>query len=872
MGNLNREEFIRKLENVQSVFREIKDKDKRRLVIRYEDRNVLEKLVRSNERMIQKLQKHEFAVAVVGLEKAGKSTLANALLNLIVLPEYTERCTYTTTEIRSGSNDVAEVHFYSKERFENNFREMLKAVGYPNETTYEELEPDEFDYYWRQVRQNNQQLFERHNGTTVEDIRAVLNAKDAIDYLTGKEPEVLNVKDDEDYEKLYRYITGIADYSGGHVERVADPYAVEKVLIKSTGLTDMKNIILYDVPGFDSPTELHKKQTEDMLKMSDAIILVTNVGSNPNLTGTQLDMLQKGRDADGIALSDKVFVFGNKLDLSGNRQVAEDNASALMHDAVDKYKIAQRDRVVCGSAKAYLEKQGLQSRDDVVRGGRDVASTLSKLGIEDGIGELKSKMQHYYDNDRFDVLKRRADKTIEDAKRFLNSVLSKYDSASDTIDDGGQYLLQAKDALEDFSKKASELSRDYRRRINDEQPFSSLIRKNLEEIYPSETLDSMLVSDVENRGIASDIYALSRVDAAAREQLSLKFRKNIVTRTANATQSMEAEIYQRLAEELLDSLKSEAASTYRQELETRAKELFQSLLIENGEHCWFNPLIERYATELIETLIKCPYSSSERLQRLIDPSTMPDFQSLAMYCDVRGIDNPLDKQKYFFAKILTHDDVRPPEAAENETALRNFFEEYNANLAAGFDFDKLPFGMWSVLLTKLGINVAESDLLERLKKALINFVGVAAWAKLPPSGKNRRLESAILDYCVRAEPQPLSDYVKALADTIRGIETKDEMIMIINEDIEILRELTLKAVVSAMGLERAFNSIMAKNIDMIRESINTASGKEIFNRWLNENMRRIRASEYEAIDKQQDALKDKRAIAASIRQVLAKLD
>ena len=872
MGNLNREEFIRKLENVQNVFREIKDKDKRRLVIRYEDRNVLEKLVRSNERMIQKLQKHEFAVAVVGLEKAGKSTLANALLNLIVLPEYTERCTYTTTEIRSGSNDVAEVHFYSKERFENNFREMLKAVGYPNETTYEELEPDEFDYYWRQVRQNNQQLFERHNGTTVEDIRAVLNAKDAIDYLTGKEPEVLNVKDDEDYEKLYRYITGIADYSGGHVERVADPYAVEKVLIKSTGLTDMKNIILYDVPGFDSPTELHKKQTEDMLKMSDAIILVTNVGSNPNLTGTQLDMLQKGRDADGIALSDKVFVFGNKLDLSGNRQVAEDNASALMHDAVDKYKIAQRDRVVCGSAKAYLEKQGLQSRDDVVRGGRDVASTLSKLGIEDGIGELKSKMQHYYDNDRFDVLKRRADKTIEDAKRFLNSVLSKYDSASDTIDDGGQYLLQAKDALEDFSKKASELSRDYRRRINDEQPFSSLIRKNLEEIYPSETLDSMLVSDVENRGIASDIYALSRVDAAAREQLSLKFRKNIVTRTANATQSMEAEIYQRLAEELLDSLKSEAASTYRQELETRAKELFQSLLIENGEHCWFNPLIERYATELIETLIKCPYSSSERLQRLIDPSTMPDFQSLAMYCDVRGIDNPLDKQKYFFAKILTHDDVRPPEAAENETALRNFFEEYNANLAAGFDFDKLPFGMWSVLLTKLGINVAESDLLERLKKALINFVGVAAWAKLPPSGKNRRLESAILDYCVRAEPQPLSDYVKALADTIRGIETKDEMIMIINEDIEILRELTLKAVVSAMGLERAFNSIMAKNIDMIRESINTASGKEIFNRWLNENMRRIRASEYEAIDKQQDALKDKRAIAASIRQVLAKLD
>ena len=57
----------------------------------------------------------------------------------------------------------------------------------------------------------------------------------------------------------------------------------------------MSHIVLYDVPGFDSPTELHKRQTEEMLKEADAIILVTNAGDRPDLTAPQLDMLRKGR-------------------------------------------------------------------------------------------------------------------------------------------------------------------------------------------------------------------------------------------------------------------------------------------------------------------------------------------------------------------------------------------------------------------------------------------------------------------------------------------------------------------------------------------------------------------------------------------------
>ena len=759
--NENHQIFISKLERVQEIFKEIREKDKKRLVIQYKDRDTLEKLARSNEKMISKLKKQEFTVAVVGLEKAGKSTLANALLNLIVLPEYTERCTYTITEIRAGSSDTAEVYFYSKDKFEKNFQQMLKEIEYPQEISFEDLTLEDFKDYWNKV-DNNSSLFQQHNGTTVSDIKAMLSEKDAIIYLTDKEPDILNVTDNDDYDKLYRYITGIEDYKDGHVERTAEPYAVEKVIIKSTGLADMKNIVLYDVPGFDSPTDLHKKQTEDMLKISDAIILVTNVGDRPNLTGTQLDMLQKGRDEDDISLSDKVFVFGNKLDMAGTPQMAKDNQAALIHDAVDQYKIVRRERIICGSAKAYLESQGKESRDDKARGSRNINVALEKLGVTDGMEELKSKLKHYYDNDRFEVLKKRSEKTIATAKQFLNVVLSKYDAEdAEEIDDGGQYLLQAKDLLDDFVKKAGEISREYIKQIQDERPFSALIYDSIDEIFPNENVNSIRVIDVENTGKIGEGYALSRSDALTREQLSFTFQKNIVTKTSMITLAKEEEIYQKLAKALLQSLKMDENSSYCQELENSAKRLFKSLLIENGEHCYFNPLIERYITGLLETLIKSPYASAERLQKLISLDIMSDILSLSSYYQNEKSENILksadDKQKYFFARILTHNEVTSADVVENENTLRKFFNEYNTNLAAGFDFDKLPFSTWSSILANIGIKVSESDLLERLKKALINFVGVKAWSQMSPKDKNRQLNNAIIDYCAGAKPITLVD-------------------------------------------------------------------------------------------------------------------
>ena len=51
------------------------------------------------EDQLQRLQKKIFEIAVVGTEKAGKSSLLNAWIGFELLPSEETRCTYTATEM-----------------------------------------------------------------------------------------------------------------------------------------------------------------------------------------------------------------------------------------------------------------------------------------------------------------------------------------------------------------------------------------------------------------------------------------------------------------------------------------------------------------------------------------------------------------------------------------------------------------------------------------------------------------------------------------------------------------------------------------------------------------------------------------------------
>ncbi len=903
----DKEVFIEKLRKAGGTIQSILDKDPGGLVFSLDERMELQELMRRNDKVLLKLQKGEFTVAVVGLEKAGKSTLGNALLRDIFLPEYTERCTYTTTEIKAGAEDSGEIVFYSHEEFQRDFQKMLNTIGYEMQAGAAGMDIPiaSFNTWWDSMEEKEPDKFARYNGTTVEDIRAILQGKDIIRQYLGQSAKKFIGADNLKSQNFQLFITGIEAYGTGAVKRSPAPYAVKKVNICSTQLGDMKHIVLYDVPGFDSPTDLHKKQTEEMLRVADAIILVTNVGDRPNLTGTQLDMLRKGRDEDNIPLSDKAFVFGNKIDRAGNRQVALDNQEALISDAVNKCRIAKREHIVCGSAKAYLESLGKLSEDDKRRGPVHIMAGLREWNLPDGVMTLWDKMQHYYKHDRYDVLRQRAERTLHDAETFLKDILDRQREAASVSGLPITQMLPLSTKLHRklgvFRNEAKIIADKYKKDIAEKMPFSTLIQENINEIYPD--LGEERVIETE-RGMNVDISSVSNiegVDSKLREGLQVDFAKEIVKRTTDKTTGMEEDFYAELADKFLEIMEVAKSSAYYEELLASARELFEAILKEeDGERCRFNTLVERFTTNPIEALIQSAFASQTRCDKVLGKDSLPQFFSLAAYYVIsqtpEGEDFDVDDDEQLlqlFSQILAHEKPGGQSETENEEGLRAFFEENKDALAAGaaMTVDLLPLDKWAKLLARAGVKFGDpSGFAKKAKKQLEDAFYQMGWESRLPAERAKELEARVSEVCKNAPSVPkqkLVEVVKGLNDIAqdkkkqqnnalmekypndseRNAERKKQMIDEINMDIDILRDITVHAVVAAIGLEKAFTSVIVNNVNLIRDNTE-ANENNKFDVWIDNNLPKIKEAEYAQMEGNAMQAQAKKNIIEAIEDLL----
>ena len=906
----DKQEFIEKLSHADKTFSDIFTADNEGLVIQGEERETLKELCENNKKILNKLRSREFTVAVVGLEKAGKSTLGNALIRSMVLPEYSERCTYTTTEIRSGDSDVAEVYFYSREEFNKNFKRMLNEVKYSDTATvdFSTMTLETFQRYWKAVETDPDQrgLFMLHNGNTAEDIKTMLEGKQKIIPLLGHAAMTFGAEywsGGDEFNEFKTYITGMSGKNiDGSVIRQPHPYAVKNVIIRSTQLAEMSHLVLYDVPGFDSPTELHKRQTEEMLKESDAIILVTNVGDRPNLTGTQLDMLRKGQDRDGIKLSAKAFIFGNKIDRAADVQTAKNNLAALRNESVIKYQIALSNHIVGGSARAYLEKEGLMPGD--------VASKIIddwQLESGDGVKVLHEKMQDYYNNDRFEVLKKRAESTLARTREVLQNLLERYSTGElNNNDVSAEILMDIQSRLPDFIRQANAITKNYTDKILLETPFTHELKNDIEKIYPlvnDENGHQQLIQEIEySLAIDPDgIYPTTTVNGNVRDKLSKTFTENIVASASKLTVERQCQLREELVNSFLDIMGMEATTTYKAEAVSSVNKLFDDMLIEGGSKCNFNSLVERFVTTLIQTLILTPFAEEQRRDKV--KTTLAELVSLSVYYNMPNKSEQdniqlMDMGKdsiNFFAKILAHkgsvanndDEI---DASENENFLRNLFEENKEQICKGASYavDLLPFGKWAKLMMKAGINLVDIQADKSIKNRdkLGNkledlfYSTDLKWANLSPDQRTQTIENLIKSYKVNSKEnvavETLAskfDELHELAKKKKRMRTKEDLIETLDTDIMILRDITDKAVIKAIGLERAFISVVTKNVELIREKLqDNKDGGKAFRAWIRNNASKLMPSQFESINETKAINENRKAIVNSIKKVLTNWD
>ena len=131
-----RELYIRKLDFQISGMTELLN-PKFQDIISQSKATEINKLLNKAKKLKTKLSNNEFEIAIIGLEKAGKSTFANALMGNDILPSMEPRCTYTSTSIRYGENDYAEIIFFSRDEFNKKLIDNLVTMGIEHAENYD---------------------------------------------------------------------------------------------------------------------------------------------------------------------------------------------------------------------------------------------------------------------------------------------------------------------------------------------------------------------------------------------------------------------------------------------------------------------------------------------------------------------------------------------------------------------------------------------------------------------------------------------------------------------------------------------------------------------------------------------------------------
>lgn len=887
--------FIGKLDKADRAFEEIFRKDSEGLLIRGEDFNELKKMQNANKVMLNKLQSREFSVSIVGLEKAGKSSLGNALINSMVLPEYATRCTYTTTEIRSGDEDVAEVYFYSKDKFNKNFKGMLSEIKYPDPVDFELMTLKAFDNYWQAVKNDpeRQNLYNTFDTSTVKDIRDMLNGKETVLNLLGQATKKFGKEywGHNKFNEFQTYITGITgkDSNGATIRKPEIPHTVEKVIIRSKELKDkeMGNFVLYDVPGFNSPTKLHKRQTEEMLKKSDAIILVTNVGTNPDLTGPELDMLRTAmntQDTYGVNLNEKAFAFGNQIDRVNDEETARVNFATLKNGVISN-RIALEQHVVVGSARAYLEDKGLLE-------GNKASEALNGLQLENGSGidVLREKMQYYYANDRFNVLKKQAETTLNKTRDMLENLLERYNTGEFTSDDISVEIVQDIQArLPIFDKNAHTITREHIKKVQSDIPFTFNMKSNIETIFKKSEAYSELINDAEyGLNIKSDnVYPASKVDSIIRDKLKNIFTENIVSMAVRLTTEQQKELRDLLVAEFLNVMGMESATPYREALVKSVNELFDFTLIDDNKNFNFNSLVERFSETIIRTLIETLYADNERYETVGE--NLADLVSLSVYYNMPEDDGELsldhfaNDSKKFFAAIMAHEGYESEiDASENESYLRGIFEGNKEVIYKGLDIasDLIPVGKWAKLIMKAGINLAkiQDDRSIRDSNKIDNkiedLIYKDSWKQLNKEEREQKLSDLMQSYIAANNSESnvgINAYLEELNEKARNsvsMKSKEDMLSVLDADIEILRDITNRAVIKAIDLERAYISVITKNVQLIRTHLQEGEGAEKFRKWCRANASKLMPSKFESINETKAMNENRTAIVNTVKNVL----
>ena len=813
------------------------------------------------EALRRKFRTGEYEIAVVGLEKAGKSTFANALMGNDILPTKPLRCTYTTTSIRWAEEDRAEISFFGEERFIEAFRANLRKMGVPHADT---LTPASLslEAYRREFDKLGEETKSYYRNSINEDIETILkNYSSTLSGYIGTPPLLVSGAERISAPEFRRFIE-IPEYA----------IAVREITIYSSKLDRMRNAVIYDVPGFDSPTEMHKAQTREKMRRSDAILLVTNA-ETPSFNGPSLDMFRTVKDDDGLTLGDKLFVFANRAD-------TVENLSANLEDLKNellRYRMMPEShfgRVVPGSAKGRLQALG-------VLPGQDVANALKSKGRSDGMEEIYEKLTEYNRTERVKVLERRAGQVESDIQRIFEELFQGQEEGA-----SGFYRARDSLTLEKFTSARNAvkaLLEGYRSDLHEKfsREKRPLTDKLLTEVV--EKIDSsgeLGVTDEEmerySKGIEVPVQNPTAVDVELRKDKRPRiydaFRKGVVNLAVEEHRACESQI----EELMLKGIGVAPQSDTSEELRKRIRSYIESVKGEISSKGYYDSLIFRFSEDIFNILLQFSFGDMGRFNYFNKNREI--FYSLSMFDRDADPSKPPEEQPLLY-QLLFH---RVPDNAGNAPGGHGNRELLDAALSLAESYAQAPLDNRLKRLVAAYARENQNDALPQMEEAIQSLRASRRRADVQ---ERKRLLTDWLEFEVEAdvdeedatdaEPVPRGKrqphdenwYKEQFRD--RPSPTYETVKADLNADIDILRGVLENAVVPAVCIETPFLSLERALIRNLLDDIERGKG---FQDFFSENMPLIAAEECRILDEREQKRNVQNAIRMEIRDILNEMN
>jgi hypothetical protein len=537
------------------------------------------------EKLMNRLQKGEFRIAVVGLEKAGKSTFVNAWLGSDLLPAKPARCTFTTTQIYSVQHD-------SEQRLETLPKTSQEYETYKNDLRLQTESPDRGA---AQKAENDLQVMQQHEKTLHE---VILEGKKTFSF-----SRLEDIKTD-----LNRYV---ADEKYAH--------AMQEARLFTSKLAAVDGVVFYDVPGLDSGLAKHIEESKEMLADCDAIILVQR--RDIDLKAHEQDLIKFGQSGDPyLKLADKLFVFWGQIDLQPSKNILEENWKLLL----EKWSAQSipEHRIVRGSAGSHLVLHGcdlpqIGSLEQVTQKIKELTDLESQDELKQatGIIELQRRIQKYLDEERTTLLKKRCDAMMGDilksAKEIYQTVAAVYPEDPDSAK-RKQEFDQGVEFSEWWGKRWQKIQADVNNRFKEGNEISLQNRQKFCERYGElvkEKMNALLSRQLDKRqeifdSISNPVFASDKANIAWREALYSDVRKMIKDLAHNLALELQ--------QEALDLIKElEAQLWHSEEIKPRLLAVSDEIYVSLLEHS-LNTLFLRFARPVSELLIRGAVNSETR--------------------------------------------------------------------------------------------------------------------------------------------------------------------------------------------------------------------------------------------------------------------